>query len=651
MSYSPLQRLFHELKRRKVFRIAGVYAVVAWGLIEISETVAPLMAMPAWAPKIVLFLALFGFPIALVIAWAFEVTPEGVKRTESDATESAPAGSHIPIFVAVVTLLALAGLGAYAYLDRPISAEPDGPITSMAVLPFVDLSAENNQEYFSDGITEELLDALAQVDGLRVPARTSSFAFKGKDADIREIARKLNVEAVLEGSVRKDGNQLRITAQLIEAEGGYHLWSEIYERRLTDIFAVQEEISRAIVEALRVHLTDEDRGRLAVHGTQSTIAYDLYLRGSEYLHKPGLSTRERRSHASSAITLLREALREDPEYAPGWAALARAYGMLPDLPAEENHDSTVAFARKSIALDPELADGYVELGRAHWYAGEIAAAQDQFEHARTLNPEHAEAIAWISNLHWAAGRYDEAIRDLRRALELDPANWEHAYWLGLTYAELGLFDRAREWTRIAFFEISDQAAAGHCELANLAAQYSGDLKAVRLHTDSALALLPDDPASANQVWHCAYAGEAALGNYEAAKEHIERYAETVPENEFDRRIFVFIRGFLALKTGESERADAFLKEAERLSREQMLEMPDDWDPRLTLFEIQAARGELDAAVESLRQAVERGYSNYYWLQQNPETRNLLGYPPFDEVLTELKSDVDRMRERVLRESW
>lgn len=640
-----------ELRRRKVFRVAGVYAVVAWALLEVADVLGPALLLPDVVTRAVAFLVILGFPVAVVLAWAFEVTPDGVKRTESAANESAPDPSRIPAYMTVAVLLMLAGFGAYTSLDGPTAAEPDGPITSIAVLPFVDLSAEENQQYFSDGITEELLDALAQVEGLRVPARTSSFAFKGKDDDIREIARKLNVEAVLEGSVRKDGNQLRITAQLIEAEGGYHLWSEIYERRLTDIFAVQDEISTAIVDALRVHLTDEDLGRLAAHGTESTIAYDLYLRGHEYFHKPELSTGERRSHARSAITLLREALREDPAYAPAWAALGRAYSMLPGLPAEEKYDSTVAFSRKAISLDPELADGYVELGKAHWFAGEMAAAQEQFEYARTLNPKHAEAIAWIANIHWAAGRFDETARYMRRALELDPVNWEHAIWLGLTYAELGLFDSARKWIRAAFFEISNQPANGHCQLADLAAQYTGDLEAVRLHTDSALALLPDDAARANQVWHCAYGGEVALGNYEAAQEHLERYAETVPENELDKRIFAFIRGFLALKTGESERAEGFLGEAERLTRKQMLETPDDWGAHLTLFEIQAARGERDAAVGSLREAVERGYRNYYWLQHNPETRNLLGYPPFEAVMTELEADVDRMRERVLREGW
>lgn len=641
-----LGRLFPELKRRKVFRVAGAYAVVAWVLIEAADVLAPALRLPDWSTTLVVFLAILGLPVALVLAWAFEVTPEGVKRTESEGTTTGR--SRVSGYATVVILLTLAGFGAYAYLDEPKAAGPDGPITSIAVLPFLDLSPDKNQEYFSDGIAEELLDALGQVEGLTVPARTSSFAFKDKDISVPAIARQLGVEAVLEGSVRKSGDQVRITAQLIESDGGYQLWSKTYNRRLTDVFAVQDEISMAIVDALRVHLTDQDRGRLAAHGTESTAAYDLYLRGKEYFHKPELSTAERRSHASSAITLLREALREDPEYAPAWAALGRAHRIHPDLDPEEKYDSAVAFARKAVSLDSGLADGYVELGRAYLLGDQQAEALEQFRYATELNPNHAEAIAWIGNMHYYAGRLDESVRDFRRAVELDPANWSNARWLGWTYVELGLFDRGKEWIRRAFFELSDQPARGHCQLSEVAAQWEGDPEAVRLHTDSALGLLPEDPSKSDLVYHCAYGGEIALGNYEKAKEYWDMWSPTLEE---DARMRPWIDGFLAVRMGEAERGKRLLHEAEALVHEDMAEDPESAYPHLYLGEIRSVRGDLDGAVDALEQAIDRGYRDYYFLRQNPESKHVNGYPPFEQMMAELKSDVDRMRERVLREGW
>lgn len=277
----PLHPLFSELRRRKVFRVATVYAIAAWALLEMADVLAPALHLPAWTITFVAFVAFLGFPVALIVAWAFEVTPEGVRRTQTVEGKGEWKGK--PGYVVPGALLALIGVGAYAYVGpsprqgmNPDPSPDSSPHGSIAVLPFVNMSADPEQDYFSDGLTEELLNALAQIPDLRVAARTSSFAFKNVGAPVDSIGRVLRVAHVLEGSVRKAGDRVRITAQLIRSESGYHLWSETYDRDLSDIFAVQEEIARAIVGALEFELGSGDR--VPVAATPSLEAYDTYLR-------------------------------------------------------------------------------------------------------------------------------------------------------------------------------------------------------------------------------------------------------------------------------------------------------------------------------------------------------------------------------------
>lgn len=438
---SSLQRLFHELKRRKVFRVAGVYALVAWGVIEVAETTAPLMGLPPWDPKLVLFLAILGLPIALVLAWALEVTPEGVKRTESESSRTEL--SRVPGIVAMAILLALAGFGAYAYWGGPEAAEKDGPITSIAVLPFANMSSDPEQEYFSDGITEELLDALAQLGGLCVPARTSSFAFKGKDTDIREIAEILGVEAVLEGSVRKAGDQVRITAQLFEAEGGYHLWSEVYERRLTDIFAVQDEITQAIIAALEVQLEGADSGASLVStATNSPEAYNEYLLGRYHWN--------RRSEAAitTAIRHFERALALDPRLASAHAGLAGAYstlGYYNYLPADDAFERGRSAAELALELDASSAEAYAALGYIHTeYDWDWDGAEEAF---RRAIEQRGLAVYGLAR----SGQRDEAerqYRELRNSRD-QPGT---AFWLAVGAVGLERSDEAFQWLEAAYRE-------------------------------------------------------------------------------------------------------------------------------------------------------------------------------------------------------
>src|SRR5437764_410047 len=277
---------FAELKRRNVYKVAVAYAIIAWLLIQAASILFPTYEAPAWVMKVFVAIIALGFPIALVIAWAFEITPEGIKRTEEvSPNEKIPRWSarKFAALIATIALIA-AGLLGYRLIRKTTSlVSPATAVAekSIAVLPFVDMSQTKDQEYFCDGISEEILDALAKVEGLRVVARTSSFAFKGKNTEVSEIAQKLRVRHVLEGSLRRDGNRVRISAQLIDTRDGFHLWSETYERELQGLFAVQDEITHAIVDALKIKLAVA----LPVRNQPNTEAHDLNLKGRYFLNK------------------------------------------------------------------------------------------------------------------------------------------------------------------------------------------------------------------------------------------------------------------------------------------------------------------------------------------------------------------------------
>jgi TolB-like protein len=327
-----------ELKRRKVYRVAVVYAVVAFVIWGAAEQLVPGLALPPWVFRLIVLLTILGFPIALVLAWAFEITPDGVRRTEPVRAESAEAPS-----------------------SPPLAVTHDVERRSIAVLPFANMSDDPENEYFSDGMTEEIINALTQLEDLRVAARTSCFAFKGKPADIGEIGAKLKVATVLEGSVRKAGTRLRITAQLVNVADGYHLWSERYDREMEDVFAIQEDIARAIADRLQVTLAGGAGERLVKPPTKSLEAYDLYLKGRYFVNRivevAGEGPRK-------GIDFFEQALALDPGYALAHAGIADAYSFLGStvLRPKEALPKAREAAMRALELDDTLAETHCALG-------------------------------------------------------------------------------------------------------------------------------------------------------------------------------------------------------------------------------------------------------------------------------------------------
>jgi TolB-like protein len=304
---------FAELKRRNVYKVAVAYIVAGWALAQGIAQVFPVFDVPNWIVRLIVLLIIVGFPVALALSWAFEITPEGLKRTEDvDPAVQPRAKSRAWIYIAVVGALLSIGL---FFLGRfTVSQSPKSPGKSIAVLPFVDMSQGKDQEYFCDGISEEILDTLAKVEGLRVVARTSSFSFKGRSADVAEVATKLNVATVLEGSLRRNGNRIRISAQLI-ARDGFHLWSETYDRELQDVFAMQDEITRAIVDALKIKLALAP----TIPAAHDTEAHDFYLQGLYFANKSDEKSLRR------ALVCFQHALGKEPTSAPAWIGIAATW--------------------------------------------------------------------------------------------------------------------------------------------------------------------------------------------------------------------------------------------------------------------------------------------------------------------------------------
>jgi adenylate cyclase len=435
-----LRELVPELKRRKVARVAVVYAATAFVVLQAADLVLPALMLPEWTYRLLVLLALAGFPFALLLGWVFEVTPEGVRvtprRVEPADRDALPSLLGRRAVAATALLLAVGGgLGAGLFL-RP---ERDAAATvrddrSVAVLPFSDFSPGGDQEWFSDGLTEELLNALAQVPGLRVAARTSSFAFKGQNVPIDEVARRLNVAHVLEGSVRRSGERMRITAKLVAASDGYQLWSDTYDRGLEDIFDIQEEISRAIVTELQVRFSPELK--LATVSTRMTDpqTYDLYLRGRFHWRMGTLADQDQ------ALEFFHQAVARDSSFVLAWVGLADSYNRLANWghrPPREVLPRARAAAQRAVELDSLLAPARATFGHTlRWWDHDRVAARRELQRALEIRPDYAEAHEWYAWFLADEGRIDDAIAHYRRAVELDPLSLSAAVSLGsmLIYA-------------------------------------------------------------------------------------------------------------------------------------------------------------------------------------------------------------------------
>jgi len=557
---------FGELGRRNVVRMGALYAVGGWLTLQVADVLFGALSLPEWSLRMVLGMLILGFPVVLIFAWVYEMTPEGLKR-ESDVDRSSSVTPYTAkkLNGAIISVLAVAlvfsvgerylgdhdtpdssgqiadASSAVSELDETskissVSSFAEQEAPSIAVLPFVNMSDSKDTEYFSDGLSEELLNVLAQVPGLRVAARTSSFQFKGKTGDVAEIAKQLRVSTVLEGSVRRSGDRVRITAQLIKASDGYHLWSSTFDRQLLDVFAIQDEIAKKVVEALRITLLGEQQQALTAGRTKDFEAYNQYLMARQ------LQAQGSYGSLARAVDLYQQVLARDPDYRDAQAALVETYldqawtGQIsnaelqararPVLAQVLRLDSERGIQRgdvlefESMLQIVELASGV--RSRSEWIRAEESIKADM-QRAIALSPNNVKVLLRLANLDVRAGELDATRSLLGKARQLDPLSLDVAYGYVRLYRETMEWDKAVEETR-RMQEISPGSPVGYWREAQIQGQ-RGDFYSAMRATEKSWQLDPDDyemPTSLSSFY-------LDMGDVERATPWVETAMAMAPE--------------------------------------------------------------------------------------------------------------------------
>ncbi|HSQ19020.1 MAG TPA: tetratricopeptide repeat protein [Blastocatellia bacterium] len=467
-----IRNFFGELKRRNVYKVAAGYAVVAWLLMQVASQIFPFFEIPNWVVRLVVLLLIIGFPVALIIGWAFEVTPEGIKRTEAADAAGQRSRGVAWIYVVLVGAALSAGLffvGRYTAghaTARPASQEvrhgkegevaTAGPGKSIAVLPLINESGDPKDEYFSDGLSEELIAALAQISGLKVIGRSSSFRFKDRKEESKTIGEKLGVATLLEGTVRKQGDRVRIVAELVNAADGIELWTRTFDRELKDIFAVQAEIAAAVAESLKVTLLGLDK-QSTNSATKSTEAHNAYLQGHFHFQRRNLEDFRK------AVSYFDEAIRLDPDYALAYAERSEAWSLIGDLTGQRATawPKAKSDAEKAVAIAPSLAEAHAALGWVRFFIDwKFTEGLSELKRAKELSPANPTANDLLARVIVYLGRVDEAERQARQAVELDPLSVTAQGNLGRALFVAGKLDEADAVARKAA-DLQPSAAGNH----------------------------------------------------------------------------------------------------------------------------------------------------------------------------------------------
>jgi TolB-like protein/Tfp pilus assembly protein PilF len=549
MSEKP--SFFSELKRRNVYKVAVAYAIVGWLIAQIATQIFPFLEIPNWVVRLVIVLIAIGFPIALVIAWAFEATPEGIKRTEvADAKHEHSHGKtwiYVVIIGAAISV-ALFFVGRYTAGNNASAARAELLVKSIAVLPFESLSEDKANAYFAEGVQDEILTRLAKVADLKVISRTSTQRFKAVPSDLREIAKQLGVMNILEGSVQKSNDQVRINVQLINAITDAHLWAESYDRKLTDLFTVESEVAKTIADTLQAKLTGSELSAMSIRPTQDPVAQDLLVQGRHFL------ALRRDDNLPRAIEFFRQAIARDPNYAAAYAGLSEALILLPRYtgayPNETRPQSRVA-ALKALELNPNLAEAHNALAKiAMDYDVDFAEATREFKRAIELNPNYAGAHHWFSGTLESQGQFAEAIAESKLGTELDPFSAVNLVDQGRIYGSARRFTEAK-----AVFEkalaIDPAFSYAHWHYGEML-QVSGDLKgaAAEYAKASTANNTPEPIALSGQL-------AAIMGRPEEARQALT----ALDELEKHRYVDFFWRALLYLGLGDKDRALQFLEQS------------------------------------------------------------------------------------------
>jgi TolB-like protein/Flp pilus assembly protein TadD len=549
--HRAMKRFFNELKRRNVYKVAVGYAVVGWLLVQVATQVFPFFEIPNWAVRLVVLLIVVGFPIALVIAWAFELTPGGIKRTE-EADRAYPGRSRGRAWIYVVISAGVLSVGLF-FLGRYTAPNENKignvPAKSIAVLPFENLSRDPDNAYFAEGIQDEILTRLAKVADLKVISRTSTQRYKSSPNDLPQIAKQLGVANILEGSVQKSQDQVRVNVQLINAATDAHLWAESFDRKLTDIFAVESEIAKSIADKLQAKLTGSEEHAMSARPTENTEAYQLYLKGRFFWNK------RTAKDFKTAINYFQQAIDKDPGFALAYAGLADTYVLLSGFGAaspKESLPKAKAAALKALELDSTLGEAHTSLAQAVFaYDFDFAVAEKEFRRGIELSPNYATAHHWYAESALAAlGRFDEAIAEMKRALELDPLSVIINADFGSVLCIAGRYDDAIEQLRKAL-EMDPDFYYAHWNLAQ-ALELKGRTEEAIAEYEKAIAL-NDDPLPLALLGRL----YGRIGRKEEALKILNRLRDMAKERYVSKYDFAVIQ----MGLGQKDEAIRLLEEA------------------------------------------------------------------------------------------
>jgi TolB-like protein/Tfp pilus assembly protein PilF len=453
---------FAELKRRNVYKVAIAYGVVAWLLMQVASQIFPFFEIPNWAVRLVVLLLVIGFPVAIILAWAFELTPEGLKRTE--VADELPRKSERNRAWIYVVIIAGAVAASLFFFGRYTSSKQGAEMSekSIAVLPFENRSEDKANAYFAEGVQDEILTRLSKIADLKVTSRTSTEHYKSAPKNLAEIAKQLGVAHILEGSVQKNGDAVRVNVQLIKAAKDSQVWAETFDRKLTDIFSVESDVAKAIADQLRAHITRQEEQVIAAKPTKNIEAYDAYLRGRYFWNK---RTSDGIKHA---IEHFQQSIERDPDFALGHAGLADSYIALTFYNFAAPHETmpkAKESAIKALALDDTLAEAHASLAHILMnYDWNWSAAEKEFKRSIELTPDYATGHQWYA-IHYltATGRFEEAVHEMKKALELEPASLVMNTFMGATLYYAGRYDEAIDQCRKTI-EMDPNFAVAHWHL-------------------------------------------------------------------------------------------------------------------------------------------------------------------------------------------
>ena len=579
---------FVELKRRNVYKVAVAYIVAGCALSQGIAQVFPVFDVPNWIVRLLVLLIIVGLPVALVLAWMFEITPQGIKRTETaDAMPGATQRKkHAWIYVVVIGGLLSIGLfflGRYTAQTPRQSEEASGviPEKSIAVLPFDNLSGDPDNAYFTEGVQDEILTRLAKVADLKVIARTSTQKFKSTPENLPEIAKQLGVRNILEGSVQKANDQVRVNVQLINALTYAHLWADTYDRKFTDIFAVESEIAKNVADALQAKLTGSEKSSIAKAPTADPEAYELYLKGRFFWNKrSGADLRK-------AIEYFNQAIAKDPNYALAYAGLADSYLLLPNYGSASTQESVPparAALKKALELDDSLAEAHASSGLLDTFECRLERAISDFERAIQLKPNYATAHHWLMFGRLSLAHLDQAIEEGKRALKLDPLSPIINADFAWTYFCARRFDKAERQARKTL-EIDPQFFLAHYYLGQVL-QFKGHLSEAIAEFQKAVEL-NGDPDSLGML------GQAYARN--GQKDEAQKILLRLNEEAKSRYVAPYATALVYLGLGEKERA-----------------------------------------LDDLERAYQRGDTNYLFvIRVDPMVDDLRGHPRFDALVQKI----------------